>query len=262
MNAMAKPKQIELPNGLIIPILYEDRSVLAIDKPPGWMLAPDSWDKTGRNLQLALESSLRAGDFWAASRSLKFLRHIHRLDADTSGILLLARSPGALQAFSELFETRRVEKSYLVVVHARPKESEWTCRLPLEKHPQVVGMMCVDEFSGKDAETHFRVLQTGTDTALILAQPTTGRTHQIRVHLAEAGHPVLRDALYGPGKITNRKGEPSLALRAFRLAYPDPFQKRTIRIAAPYAEFVRAHGFDWKEERRPVGAESGLGGAG
>jgi 23S rRNA-/tRNA-specific pseudouridylate synthase len=86
---MARPSgPIELPTGEEIPVLYEDRSVLAIDKPRGWMLAPASWQKTGRNLQAALESSIRAGDFWARSRGLKFLRFVHRLDAGTSGVLL------------------------------------------------------------------------------------------------------------------------------------------------------------------------------
>src|SRR3981081_814023 len=104
---MAKPKHIELNDGdIVIPILYEDRSVLAVDKPAGWLLAPDSWDQTGRNLQLALQSSLNAGGFWARSRNLKYLRFIHRLDAETSGVLLLAKSPGALSAYSGLFEER------------------------------------------------------------------------------------------------------------------------------------------------------------
>ena len=98
---MAKPKHIELPNGLVIPIVYEDRAVMAIDKPEGWLLAPDTWDHTGRNLQLAIESSMNARDFWAQSRNLKFLRYIHRLDADTTGLLLMAKSPGAMRAFSE-----------------------------------------------------------------------------------------------------------------------------------------------------------------
>src|SRR3954469_13490712 len=98
---MAKPMIIEFPNGATIPIVYEDRVVLAIDKPAGWMLAPDDWDRTQRNLQLALLSSLNAGDYWAASRQLKFIRFIHRLDAETSGVLLLAKTPGALTALSE-----------------------------------------------------------------------------------------------------------------------------------------------------------------
>jgi 23S rRNA pseudouridine1911/1915/1917 synthase len=101
---MPKPSQVELPTGERFPILYEDRSVLAIDKPAGWMLVPFSWQKTGRNLQAALASSIAAGDFWARSRNLRFLRFVHRLDAETSGILLLAKSPGAVRSFGEMFE--------------------------------------------------------------------------------------------------------------------------------------------------------------
>lgn len=113
---MAKAREIELADGTRIPILYEDRSVLAIDKPPGWMLAPTSWDRTERNLQRALESSVAAGDFWARSRNLKYSRFVHRLDAETSGVLLLAKSVGTLKAFQRLFETRRMKKVYLAVV--------------------------------------------------------------------------------------------------------------------------------------------------
>src|ERR1700722_6211034 len=139
---MAKPKIIELNDGeIVIPILYEDRSVLALDKPAGWMLAPDSWDQTGRNLQLALHSSINAGDFWARSRNLKYLRFIHRLDAETTGVTLFAKSPGALRAYSELFEKRRVEKHYLAVVHGVPKQSQWTCSLSLMPDPGMKGRM-------------------------------------------------------------------------------------------------------------------------
>ena len=113
---MAKPNFIELPTGEKIPILYEDRSVIAIDKARGWMLVPFSWLKTGRNLQAALISSIAAGDFWARSRGLRFLRFVHRLDAETTGILLLAKSPGAVTIYGSLFESRKMEKLYLAVV--------------------------------------------------------------------------------------------------------------------------------------------------
>src|SRR5512146_1142196 len=101
---MANASEIELGDGTRIRILYEDRSVLAIDKPPGWMLAPSSWDRTGRNLQRALESGVAARDFWARSRNLRYLRFVHRLDAETSGVLLLAKSVGALKAYQQMFE--------------------------------------------------------------------------------------------------------------------------------------------------------------
>src|SRR5499427_9023557 len=118
---MPKTDYIELPTGEKISILYEDRSVLAIDKPRGWMLVPASWQKTSRNLQMAITSSIAAKDFWARSRNLKFLRFVHRLDADTTGILLFGKSQGAMDSYGEMFESRRMEKVYLAVVAGVPK---------------------------------------------------------------------------------------------------------------------------------------------
>lgn len=233
---------IELGSRLSIPILYEDRSVLAIDKPAGWMLAPDSWNKTGRNLHLALMSSLKAGDYWARSRQLKYVRFIHRLDAETSGVLLLAKSPGALRVYSRMFENRHVNKVYLGVVHGVPKTMEWSCQLKLIRHPVTIGKMKVDARRGKDAETRFRVLQSGQQTTLIAVRPLTGRSHQIRVHLAECGFPVVGDALYG--NAPRSASENMLALRAAGLGYRDPFTRRAVQIDAPVADFVRRYGFD------------------
>ena len=240
---MGKPKNIELVNGLVIPILYEDRSVMGIDKPAGWLLAPDSWEHTGRNLQLALNSSIQARDFWAQSRNLRFLRFVHRLDADTSGVLLLAKSLGAVTVYTGLFETRSVEKVYLAAVQGVPKEKQWTCRAMLAPQPGSIGRMIVDNRNGKDAETHFRVLATRENSALVEAHPTTGRTHQIRVHLAESGYPVVNDPLYGPHAAKPSKGFVRLALRAVKLSYPDPFLKRLVYITAPTEEFIREFGF-------------------
>ena len=236
---MAKPLFIELPGVPPIPILYEDRSVLAIDKPRGWMLVPFSWQKTNWNLQAALVSSIAAGDFWARSRGLKFLKFVHRLDAETTGILLFAKSQGAVESYSELFESRRMEKTYLAVVAGTPKQDEWICRLKLGPAPAQIGRMKVDERDGKEAETHFRVLQRHERLTLIEARPFTGRTHQIRIHLAESGCPCVGDDVYGRGREKLRLG-----LRAVRLAYPDPFLRRRVDIRAPVEEFCREYGFD------------------
>ena len=240
---MAKPNFIDLPGVAPISILYEDRSVLAIDKPRGWMLVPHSWQKTNWNLQAAIVSSISAGDFWARSRNLKFLRFVHRLDAETTGVLLLAKSPGALSACSELFESHRTEKTYLAVVHGAPKETQWTCHLKLATYENTPGLMRLDERHGKEAETIFRVLKTGPKTTLVEARPLTGRTHQIRLHLLAAGCPVVGDVLYGPEKGASTRGRSRLALRAVKLAYPDPFQRRNIRIEAPTADFLKEYGF-------------------
>jgi 23S rRNA pseudouridine1911/1915/1917 synthase len=246
---VAKPIHIELGDGTRIPILYEDRSVIAIDKPEGWMLVPHSWQKTNRNLQAAIVSSMGAGHFWARSRNLKFLRYVHRLDAETTGILLFARSQGALESFGDLFESRRMDKKYLAVVQGLPERDDWTCTLKLAPDPSDFGRMRVDDRAGKDAETHFKVRQRGTDWTLVEAKPVTGRTHQIRVHLASAGLPVVDDPLYGPkpgrgARQSGRRAKPAgMGLRAVSLGYQDPFTKHRVLIEAPTDEFLRDFGF-------------------
>jgi 23S rRNA pseudouridine1911/1915/1917 synthase len=230
-------------------ILYEDRSVIAIDKLAGWMLVPFSWQHTQRNLQAAIESCLGARAFWAKCRNLNFLRHVHRLDGDTSGILLLAKSPGAVETFGDLFESRQMDKTYLAVVNGSPKEDEWVCRDPLEKDPSQIGRMRVDPVNGKPAETFFRVLHRAHKQALVEARPFSGRTHQIRVHLWQAQCAVAGDDLYGPqAQMIRPQGRGlnnpyPLGLRAIELKYIDPFQRKPVVIQAPVDEFLQAFKF-------------------
>lgn len=237
---MAKTPFLELGHGRNlerIPILHEDRAVLAIDKPRGWMLVPFTWQRTTRNLAAAIQSSIGAGAFWAKSRNIRFLRYIHRLDADTSGILLFGRSPGAVRSMGELFESRRMSKRYLAVARGRPPGVEWSCQLKLDKDPDELGRMRADRTRGKDAETQFRVLASNGDWNLIEARPLTGRTHQIRVHLMAAGCPIVGDEMYGGG------ADVPLGLRAVELSYPDPFTRRPVRIVADEAAFRAEYGF-------------------
>lgn len=254
---MAKTNFIELGQrkALIrIPILYEDRSAMAIDKPPGWMLAPDGWLETSRNLPLAIESSIAAGDFWATSRNLKFLRYVHRLDAETSGVLLFVKSSGAIKAYSELFENRKTEKKYLAVVRGVPKQTSWNCTLSLAPVAGQPGIMAPSQ-DGKEAETHFKILQTRVGKtgplALVECRPLTGRTHQIRVHLAKSGCPIVNDFIYGneTGPKPRASEKVTLGLRAVELGYADPFSRQRVKIAAPSEEFLRGFGFNASTEK-------------
>ena len=234
---MARPKSIQLGDGTEIPILYEDRAVLAIDKPAGWMLVPFNWDKTSRNLQLAISSGIDRGAFWARSRNLRFLKYVHRLDAETTGVLLFAKSQGALKTFSELFESRSMHKRYLAAVRGEPKEAEWTCTAKLGPDELEHGRHRVDP-RGKDATTMFRVLERRNGVTLIEARPVTGRTHQIRLHLQHAGLPIIGDPMYGTAEDRSRRS-PLMGLRAVGLEYQDPFTHRRVRITARSEDFVK-----------------------
>jgi RluA family pseudouridine synthase len=245
---VARPNYIQLGEEVSIPILYEDRSVLAVDKPAGWMLVPYNWDRTGRNLQLAISSSILGREFWARSRNLKFLKYIHRLDAETTGVLLFAKSPGALQTYSELFESRRMNKRYLAVVRGNPKKEEWLCDLKLGPEPKEHGRHRADP-KGKQAETYFKVLDRKEGMALIEARPFTGRSHQIRIHLAQAGLPIVGDTMYGAPQDRSRKTAP-MGLRAVGLEYRDPFTRRSVKIEAPTDSFI-AEFFEPRENAPP-----------
>jgi len=173
---------------------------------------------------------------------VKFVRFVHRLDAETTGIVLLGKSMGAVRAYSDLFESRKMEKIYYAVVQGVPNEQEWTCRVKLAPDPHRRGRMKADSRHGKSAETRFRVLRSGSATALIEARPFTGRTHQIRIHLTESGFPVVGDDLYGSPKAGSGR---NLGLRAVGLAYTDPFRRKRVQIRAPVEEFCREYGFNW-----------------
>lgn len=246
---MAKPREIEFPDDTRIPIVHDDRSVLVLDKPAGWIVAPDDWYNTRRNLTLALRSSLENGDWWAKSRSLRFLRIIHRLDAEASGLLLCVKNPGAVDAYGALFETREVTKVYWAVVDGPLPGNEWVRRDSFSPIPHRIGVFRVTSNEGKEAETWFKVLAREGSLSLIEARPATGRTHQVRLHLLASGLPVVGDELYG------QPHPAGLALRAMELAYLDPFTKLRNVIRARPGDFVRRYGIRWSPplaERRLV----------
>ena len=153
--------------------------------------------------------------------------------------MLLAKSKGALGAYGRLFESRQMEKRYIAVVKGAPQREEWICRLRLSGDTDEHGRIVVDAEEGKEAETRFHVLKVGTGTSLIEARPVTGRTHQIRVHLAESGYPVVGDELYG-----SKKTGKQLGLRAVALCYRDPFTNKRVGINAATTAFLREYGFD------------------
>ncbi len=244
---MAKTTHIELGDGTLVRILFENRSILLLDKPAGWVLTPDVPVPGRSNLQIAIESSIGGGAFWARSRGLKFLRFVHRLDADTSGVLMCAKHLGAMRPLSVQFAQRRVEKSYLAVTHGVPKLDRWICQLPLGPDPERYGRHRVDPDYGKQAETHFQVLQKNDRAALVLVRPITGRTHQIRLHLLANRTPVAGDRMYAGA---NRHA--LLGLRAIRLGFADPFDRKAIMVSAPIKDFVHYYKFNAEQAEEQI----------
>jgi len=182
-----------------IPVLFEDEHLLALDKPAGLLTSPDRYDAERPNLMRLLHAGIAAGKPWAKERGLTYLSNAHRLDFETSGIILLAKNKPALVTLANLFGTDKPEKKYLALARGEPAETHFEVEVKLAPHPVKLGMMRADFKGGKHSKTIFDVLENFTRSGYVLlsCQPITGRTHQIRVHAAHVSLKIVGDELYG-----------------------------------------------------------------
>ena len=165
-------------------IIYKDSDLFAINKPSGWLSIPDRHD--------AEITSIKS---WFESRGEKIFI-VHRIDRDTSGLLIIARNEEAHRYFNTLFEKRALTKTYYGLVAGSISDDEGVYDQPIEPHPVIQGRMRVGR-KGKSAITHYRVEERFRGFSWVRFQIETGRTHQIRVHLQNAGHSLVCDPLYG-----------------------------------------------------------------
>ncbi len=237
-----------------IPALFEDDHLLALDKPAGLLTSPDRYDAQRPNLMKLLHAGIARGTAWARTRGLTYLMNAHRLDFETSGVILLAKNKAALVALANLFGTEKPHKEYLALVHGAPVKPAFAVDAKLAPHPVKTGLIRVDEKNGKRAKTEFELLEQFAGHALLKCRPLTGRTHQIRVHLRQAGLPIVGDELYGgaplllsrlkPGyRLKPNKTERPLiarvALHAESLSLPHPVTGEVINIRAPWPKDMK-----------------------
>jgi 23S rRNA pseudouridine1911/1915/1917 synthase len=211
-------------------IAYEDEHLLVIDKPAGLVVHPARGHRTGTLAQLLAPAAAGGPDPERAGI-------VHRLDRDTSGLLVLARSDEAHRRLQRALAERRIVREYLALVHGRPPARTGTIEAPIGRDPRVRTRMAVDGAHPREARTHFAIERTLGAYTLLRLRLDTGRTHQIRVHLQAIGHPVAGDPEYGPRSTpTDARGALGLGrqfLHAARLSFAHPFTGAPIDVVAP-----------------------------
>lgn len=223
-------------------ILWEGKALVALNKPPG-LLVYGTKGVTEDTVLPQLERLLRKKEGWKGRADRLAL--VHRLDKDTSGLLLVARNEEAASSLEKQFRRKSVEKRYLALVEGRPGKSRFRrVSVAKAKRPSRAGNGTAardDGSAGTKAageprgETGFEVLETFSACTLLEARPLTGHTHQVRVHLAQLGHPILGDILYGPEACPERlfRAIPRQMLHASRLGVEDPGCGERIELTAP-----------------------------
>ncbi len=216
------------PQPIPLDVLYEDEHLVAVDKPAGLVVHPGAGTESP-----TLVEGLLADRTLPRSDDPVRPGIVHRLDKETSGVILVAKTAAALAHLQRQFAARSVEKAYLAVVRGVIAEGEGTIDAPIGRDPAHPRRMRVRS-QGRAARTDFRVLRRLRDSTLLLVRPHTGRTHQVRVHLQYIGHPVLGDDVYDaqrrPAYAPKRR---RMMLHAWRITVRHPETGKSLRLEAP-----------------------------
>ena len=230
------PKEIKLEaEDIPIEIIYEDEDIIVVNKPKGLVVHPANGNPDGTlvNAIMAICKDTLSGIGGELRPGI-----VHRLDKDTSGLIIVAKNDKAHIRMSEQIKDRKVKKTYIALVRGIIAENEATINMPIGRSTRDRKKMTVDK-NGKEAITHFKVLDRYTTSkanyTLLEVEIETGRTHQIRVHMAEIGHPVIGDMVYSNGK--NEFGIQGQCLHAQKLEFNHPINGKRMKLEAPMPEY-------------------------
>ncbi len=207
-------------SGQSLPVIYEDKDVIVVDKPMGVL----THAKGELNEEFTVAEFVRPNTTFGLETNRPGI--VHRLDRDTSGIIITAKNPEAARLLSKQFQDRKAKKTYVAVLDGVPREDKAFIDLPIGRNPKIPSTFRVDA-SGKSAETYYEVQRANETHSVVLLQPITGRTHQLRVHMAYINAPILGDRVYG-------KSAERLYLHAHKLEITIPgSQRKTFESAVP-----------------------------
>jgi 23S rRNA pseudouridine1911/1915/1917 synthase len=207
----------------VVPVLYEDEWLLVVDKPAGMAVHPSRGHGSGTLVHALVEHGLAGGEGFRPGV-------VHRLDKDTTGLLVVAKSAEAHRRLVAMMRKRSIDRRYLALVHGSFAAESGTIEAPIGRDPVRRKSMTVGGVSAREARTHFRVLERLRDFTLLEVRLETGRTHQIRVHFSAIGHPVAGDATYARRDVL---GLGRQFLHSHRLSFSHPMTGLELQIEAP-----------------------------
>jgi len=233
------------PENIPLDVVYEDSDIVVINKPRGMVVHPAAGNQSGTLVNALLYHCKDLSDINGVVRP----GIVHRIDKDTTGLICVAKNNQAHLSLASQLETHAMARTYYAVVEGRLKESSGTIDSPIGRHPVDRKKMASGVKNGKEAVTHFRVLEEVNGFSLLRLNLETGRTHQIRVHLASIGHPITGDPLYG---IKNLRGLKGQLLHAGQLTLTHPSTNELVNFKAglpdDFKAFLKKNGFSSDSE--------------